>query len=64
MIRRETIENLVSQVSQNKAVVVARPATNTIRRKLTSDEISPTETLPGMNYGKWKPSVCTDFMAD
>ena len=45
MIRRETIENLVSQVSQNKAVVVARPATNTIRRKLTSDEISPTETL-------------------
>ena len=45
MIRRETIENLVSQVSQNKAIVVARPATNTIRRKLTSDEISPTETL-------------------
>ena len=46
MIRRETIENLVSQVSQNKAVVVARPVTNTIRRKLASDEISPTETLP------------------
>ena len=46
MIRRETIETLVSEVSQNKAVVVARPATNTIRRKLTSDEISQTETLP------------------
>ena len=46
MIRRETIETLVSEVSQNKAVVVARPVTNTIRRKLASDEISPTETLP------------------
>jgi 2-C-methyl-D-erythritol 4-phosphate cytidylyltransferase len=46
MIRRETIETLVSEVSQNKAVVVARPVTNTIRRKLTSDEISQTETLP------------------
>ena len=46
MIRRETIETLVSEVSQNKAVVVARPVTNTIRRKLTSDEISETETLP------------------
>ena len=46
MIRRETIEILVSEVSQNKAVVIARPVTNTIRRKLASDEISPTETLP------------------
>lgn len=46
MIRRETIETLVSEVSQNKAVVVARPVTNTIRRKLASDEISQTETLP------------------
>jgi len=45
MIRRETIKALVTQVSQNRAVVVARPVTNTIRRKLSSDELSKTETL-------------------
>ena len=46
MIRRETIETLVNQVSQNKAIVVARPVTNTIRRKLSREELALTETLP------------------
>ena len=46
MIRRETIEILFNQVSQNKAIVVARPVTNTIRRKLQEKNLLSRNLTP------------------
>ena len=61
MIRRETIEILVNQVSQNKAIVVARPVT-TLFLKALRKELALTETHPETNYGKWKPTVWAKSM--
>ena len=46
MIRKQTVETMVRAVDKNKSVSLARPATNTIRRKLNNEEISETKTLP------------------
>ena len=44
MIRRETISLLIKNVRQSKATALARPVTNTIRKKLSNEEFSQTET--------------------
>lgn len=44
LIRRETISLLIENVGQNKAIALARPVTNTIRKKLSNKECSFTET--------------------
>ena len=46
MIRKQTVEALVRAVNKKQSVSLARPATNTIRRKLNNDELSETKTLP------------------
>ena len=46
MIHRETIALLIKNVEQSKATALARPVTNTIRKKLSNEEFSRTETPP------------------
>ena len=46
MIHRETIALLIKNVEQSKATAVARPVTNTIRKKLSNEAYSRTATPP------------------
>ena len=46
LIRRETVAKVIQEAGKNNPVAVARPATNTIRKRISGFTLLKTETLP------------------
>ena len=46
LIRKNTVANIIRETGKNNPVAVARPATNTIRKRISGLNLLRTETLP------------------